>query len=262
VTPPREATERFSALVEDYDRYRPGYPKALFDFLTAHAGLDTVAEVADIGAGTGIFTRSLLKLGCTVFAVEPNAPMRQIAEANLVAYPRFHSSPGNAESTSLPNASVDWVFAAQAFHWFDRPKAQREFARILRPRGSVALVFNERLTDASPFLRAYEDALLKHSIDYQQINHANLKPEVFNAFFNAYEYANFPNEQRVDLDGLLGRVRSCSYVPHPGDSGWPALEQEMTHIFQTFQDQGKVSILYQTQLYWGTLPNDDGMLSL
>lgn len=251
----RAATERFGALVEDYDKYRPTYPDAAMDYLALRLGPPAETTVADVGSGTGISTKPLLDRGYCVIAVEPNANMRAAAENRFHAHPGFRSVAGGAENTGLPDASVDAIIAAQAFHWFDKPAAQREFLRIHRGNGPVAILFNERLTDASDFLRGFEDTLLQHSIDYTQVNHANLKPEVFDNFFAHYERTCFPNEQRVDLDGMLGRVRSCSYVPHPGDEGWPALEAAMVALFNAHQRDGRVAILHETQVYVGRLPN-------
>lgn len=250
----RDSTERFGALVEDYDRYRPDYPDAVFDFLEREVPPAVAPLVADLGAGTGISTQPLLERGWQVYAVEPNAPMRQAAERKLGHHAGFRSVDGGAERTGMPDASVDWILTAQAFHWFDKPTAQREFIRILRPQGRVAILFNERLVDATPFLRGYEDCLIKHSIDYTQVNHANLKTEVFDRFFAQYDLHKFENTQVLDLDGVLGRVRSCSYVPHPGDPAWPALEAEMTALFEHHQCDGRVNLMHETQLYWGTLP--------
>lgn len=258
---PRDSTERFGQLVEDYDRYRPAYPGTVIDCLCKETGLAASDALADIGCGTGISTLPFIELGCTVFGVEPNTPMRAAAERRFADNPRFHAVAGTAEKTGLPDASVDWVIAAQAFHWFDKQAAQREFSRILRPGGQVALLFNERLVDASPFLRDYEETLLAHAIDYTQVNHANLAAEVFDAFFTSHVRRAFPNEQVMDLEGMLGRVRSCSYVPHPGDPGWTALEDALMRLFSIHEQDGRVTFLYKTQLYWGRLPEPDRSLS-
>lgn len=256
------STERFGNLVEDYDRYRPTYPAEVMRCLTEEAGLLPSARVADIGSGTGISSAPFVALGCTVHGVEPNGPMRAAAERRFEACPNFRSVAGSAEHTGLPDACVDWVVAAQAFHWFDRGRAQQDFQRILRPGGQVILLFNERLNDATPFLRDYEDTLLEHAIDYTQVNHANLTADVFDAFYHRYTRRDFPNEQVMDLDGMLGRVRSCSYVPHPGDAGWPALEQAMRELFARHQLEDRIVFLYETQVYWGTLPNAGDSSSL
>src|SRR5881392_4036123 len=128
-----ESTERFSSRVEAYVRHRPSYPKEVISVLQIECGLTAQMSIADVASGTGIFTRMLLENGNRVFGVEPNAEMRAAGEEYLAAYPSFTSIEGTAEATTLADRSVGLVAAAQAAHWFDRPKARREFIRILKP---------------------------------------------------------------------------------------------------------------------------------
>lgn len=248
-------TRRFDGLAEVYDRYRPRYPSAAIDQILEACDVGQGNVAADIGAGTGISTLPLLERGLRVHAVEPNPSMRAALTERLGHHPNFTCQPGDASNTGLPKASMDIVVAAQAFHWFDRNAARTEFHRILRPGGKVALLFNERLTNTSQFLLAFEACLLRHAIDYTQVNHANLKKEVFDSFFLSYQRRDFPNAQYLDLDGFLGRVRSMSYMPHPGDSCWRALEEDLRNLFVTHARQGRVEIMYQTQVYCGSLPD-------
>src|SRR5258705_151342 len=133
--PVKDATQRFSSRVENYVRYRPGYPPAVVELLKAECGLSSESVVADIASGTGIFTRLLLESGARVSGVEPNLDMRKAGEEFLSQYPRFTSVAGTAEATRIANHSVDLITAAQAAHWFDREAARKEFVRILKPRG-------------------------------------------------------------------------------------------------------------------------------
>jgi len=150
------ATSRFSDRVENYVRYRPGYPPEMIETLKSECGLTPTRVVADIASGTGIWTRMLLEHGNGVFGVEPNAEMREAGEHLLAGFPNFTSVGGSAEATTLPDHSVDFVTAAQAAHWFKRDLARREFARILKQGGWLVLLWNERRTESTPFLRAYE----------------------------------------------------------------------------------------------------------
>ena len=143
--PAANATSRFSDRVENYVRYRPGYPPEILPVLSAECGLTRDHVIADIASGTGIWTRTLLENGNPVYAVEPNVDMRQAGDRLLADFPRFTSVAGSAEATTLPDASVDFVTAAQAAHWFDRPRTRREFLRILKPQGWLVLLWNERL---------------------------------------------------------------------------------------------------------------------
>ena len=161
-------TVRFSTRVENYVRYRPGYPDAVLAWLRAECDLTPAAVVADIGSGTGKLAELFLRNGNRVFGVEPNREMREAGEGMLAGFPNFVSVDGAAEATTLPAASVDFVTAGQAFHWFDRQTARREFARILKPGGWVVLVWNERRSD-SPFLRDYEALLREFASEYEQV---------------------------------------------------------------------------------------------
>src|SRR5438128_9575556 len=150
-----DPVKRFSNRVEAYSKYRPGYPSAIIDFLTAQCGLSRNSIIADVGSGTGILSELFLKNGNQVFGVEPNREMREAGKRILADYSNFKSVEGSAESTSLPDKSVDFITAAQAFHWFDHERTRTEFARILKPNGWIILLWNERPTDSTPFLRDY-----------------------------------------------------------------------------------------------------------
>src|ERR1700722_16381276 len=169
--PAQDATARFSSRVEKYVRYRPSYPKGVVELLRKQCGLTSDSIVADVASGTGIFTRLLLENGNRVFGVEPNLEMRRAGEEYLAGYARFTSVEGTAEATTLPGRPVDIVTAAQAAHWFDRATARREFVRILKPGGWAVLLWNERQTDSTPFLRDYEKLLLTYGTDYQEVRH-------------------------------------------------------------------------------------------
>ena len=150
-----DPTQRFSNRVENYRRYRPGYPPAILDLLAAKCGLSQTSVAADVGSGTGILTKLLLKSGGRIFGVEPNPEMRAAGERDLNHHLNFTSVAGTAEATTLPDHSVDLITAGQAFHWFDRDKTRAEFLRILRPGGWVVLIWNDRNISDRPFFRAY-----------------------------------------------------------------------------------------------------------
>src|SRR5581483_5036963 len=160
--PAIDPTQRFSSRVDKYTKYRPGYPPEIVELLRAQCGLTPSSVIADVASGTGLFTKLLLENGNEVYGVEPNAEMRKAGEEYLAGYPRFHSVAGKAEATGLPDHSFDFVTAAQAAHWFDQAGARREFVRVLKPGGWTVLVWNERCTDSTPSLRAYEELLLRY----------------------------------------------------------------------------------------------------
>lgn len=250
-----DPTQRFSSRVADYVRYRPGYPAAMLDALAADCSLDPASVVADVGSGTGLLTAPLLKRFARVYAVEPNAEMRQAAEAWLGDEPGFVSVDGSAEATTLLDGAVDLITAGQAFHWFDRPRARAEFARILQPGGWVALAWNERLVDVTPFLRDFEAMLHEFGTDYAQVDHRQVDAQARAAFFGpaGESERRFPNHQLFDRAGLVGRLRSSSYTPEPGDPRFEPMMQAVNTLFDRYQVDGTVDMAYETQLFFGRL---------
>lgn len=249
-----EPTERFSNRVDDYVRYRPGYPPEVVALLRELTGLSPDWRVADIGSGSGISTAVFLDGGNEVFAVEPNREMREAAEARIGSRPGFHSVDGTAEATGLVTGAVDLVVAAQAFHWFDRDAARREMARILRPDGWVALIWNVRQIDTSDFLRELEALLLDYSIDYARVRHENVTEEVVRAFLSRdYGRRTVEHAQEFDLEGLRGRIASASYVPAPGHPAHEPLFAELAQLFERRQQDGRVRIVYDAVVHAGRL---------
>jgi SAM-dependent methyltransferase len=252
--PASNATSRFSDRVENYVRYRPGYPFESLRVLRDDCGLAPAHVVADIASGTGIWTRVLLENGNPLFGVEPNAEMRQAGERLLAAFPKFTSVAGTAEATTLPDASVDFVTAAQAAHWFNRERARREFARILRPGGWLVLLWNERLTDATPFLRDYEQLLLSFGTDYEDVRHERTTDAV-NEFFDLQPFQEraFAMRQEFDYAGLEGRLLSSSYAPGPEHPKHGPMLGELRRIFDEHANAERVGFDYKTRVYFGQL---------
>jgi SAM-dependent methyltransferase len=250
-----DATQRFSSRVENYIKFRPGYPNGVVETLRSECGLTADSIVADVGSGTGILTEMFLRNGNAVYGVEPNREMREAAERLLRDYPRFRSVAAQAEETTLDDDSVDFVTAGQAFHWFDREKTRREFARILRPHGWIALIWNERVTTTTPFLVAYEQLLKDYSTDYEQVDHRRIDDDVIRAFFGSDDFRlkQFKNAQVFDYEGVKGRLLSSSYAPEEGRPNYQPMIAELERIFQTYKDEGRVVFEYVTQMYYGQL---------
>jgi SAM-dependent methyltransferase len=250
-----DAKQRFSDRVENYIRYRPSYPPEVLALLRSQCSLTPDSVVADIGSGTGILSKLFLEQGNRVFGVEPNAEMRSAGERLLADHNTFTSVPGSAEQTGLVDASVNLIAAGQSFHWFDRERARREFQRILTPGGWVVILWNNRLTDTTPFLRAYEELLLRCGTDYAQIDHKNITSDVLREFFQPADFKLklLPNEQVFDFDGLRGRALSSSYVPAEGHAGHAPFLRELKAIFEKHNDDDRVAFLYETQVYYGRL---------
>ena len=256
-SPVNDATRRFSDRVANYVRYRPSYPPELVDALVSDSGVGHGQLIADIGAGTGIFSRLLLEQGMQVIAVEPNEAMRAAADKLLGGFGNYASVPGQSENTGLADASVELVTAAQAFHWFEQGPARREFQRILKPGGKVALVWNER-TLGTPFQDDYERVLTDYTDNYATINHTNVTSQEIRDFFfpGSVTEKQFKNFQSVDRAGLLGRVESASYCPRPGTPGYPKIVAALNQLFDRHQKGGTITLCYVTRLYLGSLGPD------
>lgn len=250
--PATNATSRFSDRVENYVRYRPGYPAEALEVLKNECRLNPAHVIADVASGTGIWTRMLLEHGNRVYGIEPNAEMREACERLLSGFTQFASVAGSAETTTLPDESVDFVTAAQAAHWFDRERSRQEFARILKPGGWLVLLWNERVTDSTPFLRDYEELLLTYGTDYEQVRHEHTTDSV-NQFFDPAPYQErvFPNRQEFDYAGLEGRLLSSSYAPGPGHPKHAPMLAELRRIFDRRVVEGRVGFEYRTRVYFG-----------
>lgn len=246
----RNPTERFSDRVKNYIKYRPNYPKALFTYLIEQYELTASHIVADIGSGTGLLTRHFLDNGNQVYGVEPNTNMRLAAEKLLQAYPQFHSISGQAETTTLPESSIDWIVAGQAFHWFEQEKTCQEFERILKPDGHVALIWNDRL-ESDPFQQAYEDFLQAQCPDYKRVNHRRVSHGSLEHFLipRIMEVHTFENSQVLNFDGLKGRLLSCSYAPTADVANYMPMLMELKKLFDSYSHQGQLQFRYQTKLF-------------
>jgi SAM-dependent methyltransferase len=250
-----DSKQRFSNRVADYVRYRPGYPRAILDTLREECGLTPESVIADVGSGTGLLSRLFLDNGNLVYGVEPNAEMRAAGEESLRGYAKFQSIAASAEATTVPGASVDFVVAGQAFHWFDPQAARTEFARILRSSGWVAVVWNERRIETSALLRDYEAMLRKYSPDYAQVSAKYPEDARMAEFFGpgGLRHRTFPNEQIFDFDGFRGRLLSSSYSPPKDHPHHEPILAELRRIFDAHNEDRRVRVEYTTHLYYGRL---------
>lgn len=249
------STERFTTRVADYVRYRPDYPTALVDWLQRELQVRPDARVADIGAGTGISCKLFLDAGHPVTAVEPNAAMRAASEDWLGNDPRFATVAGTAEATTLPDASVDLVTCAQAFHWFDQQAIKPEWRRILRPGGVAVVFWNSRRLTGTPFLEGYEQLLLDYGLDYTSVAERYNDDASMRAWFEGglRGVARFDHGQLLDFDALRGRLLSSSYAPQEGHPRHAPMLAALQALFDATAIDGKVSFDYDTRAFAGTL---------
>lgn len=252
--PASDATQRFSSRVDNYVRYRPGYPSEIIKLLKNDCGLTASSVIADIAFGTGIFTKLLLENGNRVFGVEPNADMRKAGEEFLGSFPDFTSVAGTAEATTLPSHRVDIATAAQAAHWFDLKKARAEFMRIINPGGWSVLLWNERSVASTPFLREYEQLILRFGTDYKEVRHERTTDTIHEFFApTSFQARVFDNHQKIDYAGLEGRLLSSSYTPSPDHPNYRPMLDELRRIFDTHQAGGEVVLEYKTRVYYAQL---------
>jgi SAM-dependent methyltransferase len=231
---------RFTSRADAYRRHRPDYPSDLFDDLLE----GRPRRIADVGAGTGIASIALATRGIEVFAVEPNEAMREAGERHEL----IHWIDGHAEATTLEESSVDLVTCFQAFHWFDPDAAITEFLRILRPGGAIAAVWNEREPD-DPFTSAYGKIVREISDNHP----AEARERAAEALdhdprLGRVDRRRSSHAQTLDLEGLLGRASSTSYLPSSGPRH-EELVARLRQLFEEWQHEGTVTLRYRASLY-------------
>jgi ubiquinone/menaquinone biosynthesis C-methylase UbiE len=212
-------------------------------------GLKKGQQVADIGSGTGIFTELLLLKGYYVTGVEPNEAMRQAAERRLGAYDRFYSQNGRAEQTGLMDQSVHLITVAQAFHWMEPEATRKEFMRVLKPGGHIALIWNLRLLHTA-FLQAYEELVREFGQQYEAAN--RIKEDEIKSLFDPLEMRIqvWSNVTLLDFEGLKGRTLSSSYMPSEGDPRQEEMLGRLEELFATHKENGLVKMEYETKMYF------------
>jgi SAM-dependent methyltransferase len=250
-----DSAGRFSTRVADYRRARPGYPPAVVDLLARTCGWAPDRVVADIGSGTGLLARIFLERGGRVIGVEPDEAMRRAGEEELAPFgDRFVSVAGRAEATTLEPASVDLIAVGQAFHWFDVPASRREFLRVLRPSGCVALLWNDRRTTGA-LCEDYERLVLAYGCDYETIRRRHADPAGLRELFQGDDSgrAVFHHAQALDYPALRAHLLSASYAPQAGEPEYGEMLAELVRIFDAHQAEGRVRIEYETRVFYGTI---------
>lgn len=180
--------------------------------------------------------------------------MRNAGEQTLNGYPNFTSVDGAAESITLPDASVDFVVAGQAFHWFDRSKARPEFQRVLKPLGWVVLAWNGYRVESSQMMNAYQALVAKYGTDYSEVQREVVGVDVETFYApGTCKCARFSFRQRFDYQGLEGRLLSSSYAPETDHPGYNAMLRDLRAVFDANQQDGQVDFDYETEVYYGRL---------
>jgi len=258
-----KSTARFTGRSKQYVKFRPSYPLQVFQHLRETIGWKQEKRIADIGAGTGIFTKLMLEQGNEVIAIEPNDDMRNELIEQLKTYlaeqEGQHASKlsvidGSAEMTGLPDESVDGIVCAQSFHWFDQKLARAEFSRILKPQADVVLLWNQRDVQASPFVRDYEALFSQYGDQYDQVKHKQMSVEALSSFYGSKpQLVSYYYEQPLQYEQLIGRIQSSSFSITEQDERYEAYMNDIKAIFARHEQAGIVNMIYRTDVYWGKL---------
>lgn len=228
------------------------YSNEIIGYLHEVAGLNKNSIIADIGSGTGICTKMFLDNGNTVYAVEPNQEMRQVAEYLLEAYEKFYSIDGSAENTKLQSESIDIITVAQAFHWFTPQPTKEEFFRILKPNGIVVLLWNFRKKMSYGFMHEYLELIRRYAASYaNESSDDDIMPHFFD--HRTIHTKVFPNHQKADFERLKGELASFSYMPNEGDIHFQPMISELQDLFNQYSTNGSVVLEYESYLYYSKL---------
>lgn len=249
-------TERFSDRAQAYAAARPGYPPEIASALIRDCALPRDAVVADLGSGTGLSCEPFLRAGLTVIGVEPNDAMRAAGDRQLASFAGFRSVKGTAESTTLPDASVDLVIAAQAAHWFEPRAAGAEARRILKRPPHAALIWNDRASTGDAFAEGYEALLVEHGgAEYARVRHRHAHHDLVAAFFGhaGCRELRFANPTQLDFDMLAQRLNSASYVPGANTPGFAPMMATLRQLFDATQRDGRVAMAYETRVFFGDI---------
>jgi SAM-dependent methyltransferase len=203
----------FDAAAEAYERGRPGWPADALGAMDARLGLGAGSVVLDLAAGTGKLTRALVARYASVVAVEPLGGMRAVLERVV---PGARALAGTAEAIPLPDASVDAVAVAEAIHWFEPAAAAAEMARVLRPGGGVAVLYNRRdhARDAAAWQREVHMAFEAHRLPRDDVDPHDEERwrAALAARVGELRDDEFDNAQVLDLDGILAQYVSFSVI--------------------------------------------------
>lgn len=245
---------RFDGKGEIYAKARPKYAQALFDFLTQNEVITSDSIVADIGAGTGIFTVQIAETAKMIYAVEPNADMREKAEIAFEDYLNIISVSATAENTTLKDNSVHCVTVAQAFHWFNRDAFRKECQRILKPNGAVILIWNDRDSE-SEIIRANYELNKTYCRGFKgTAGGMDFKNSNFSEFFcGTVQTKIFHNPIWYDKEAFIGRNLSSSYAPKSSDANYAAYVEELGILFDKFSKDGEIEYPYITRCYIGVV---------
>lgn len=247
-------TNQFDGRAADYTASRPNYSPQLINCLYSRYGISENSVIADIGSGTGKFSKHLLDKQSQVYCVEPNDDMRSVAEQELCGYINFHSVAGDAENTTLKDNFVDCVTAAQAFHWFDAPKFKAECLRIIKPDGKVFLIWNIR-NCGDVINQEWHNIFSRYCPSFKGFSNGieQADPAIETFFDQGYEYVSFDYPLIFDREYFIKRSLSSSYSLRKDDTNYEQYLSALNKLFDKYERNGSISISNQTVAYIGTI---------
>jgi len=254
-----ENEKRFDGKADIYKQFRPSYPKELIDYMYSQVGITPDSVIADIGSGTGIFSRFLLERGSKVYCIEPNDDMRQVAETDLAKFENFISVNATAENTMLEEKSVDFITAAQAVHWFDGNKFKAECQRILKPGRKVVMVYNCRDNEHEIVVKDYiireKYCMDKKGLGDNSPAAEQIALEIFTGTMG--EIKVFRNDLLLGREAFIGRNLSASHAPRKetDPEKYDGLVRELDDLFDEYSTDGVLQYPHYTRSYVGTIGN-------
>lgn len=242
----------FNQRANNYQQGRPGYAPASIEMILKDI-LKPGDKIADMGSGTGIFSKEFIMRGFDVYCVEPNEEMRLQAEKLFERDSHFISVAASAENTGLPAGSVNLITAASAFHWFDMEAFYKECVRILIPDGQVCILSNGR-SYKDPFTLRQHDICMKYCPGFTSLRHGlDASIPKFERFFkkeiHSFEF-DFPLEYTKEK--FVQRSLSSSYAPSPDDKRYEIYAGKLRKLMDEFApDTDKIVVPNATVMYWG-----------
>lgn len=245
-----ENIQKFNGKAVIYDKARPGYATELVN-LIFDTGIEKDTIVADIGSGTGIFSKVLLDLECNVYGVEPNEDMRRESQKKLAQFTAFHPVNGTAENTTLSDKSVDFITVAQAFHWFDTEKFKLECTRIIKDKGKVILIWNSRIME-NPIVKENEQIFRIFCPDFKGFSGGiGYMDESIQNFFSNFKVYRFPNNLPFDKSKFIERNLSASYSLKENDAQYDLYLTHLNNLFDKYAIDDMLHVPNETIVYIG-----------
>ena len=245
---------KFTGKSQLYDQHRPSYPFVFFKELITKEGKSKNSVVADIGAGTGIFTSVLTGICDHVIAIEPNDEMRAVLNKKMISNKNCLCLKGKAEKTGLSTNSVDLITVAQAYHWFDSVAFKQECKRILKPNGRVMLIWNSR--DHESKLNKETARISKNYCqDFRGFSGGiNIEKLDLQAFFSkGYERYSFSNPLKMTKEQFIGRNLSASYAPKAEDSSYNIFVEELGYLYEQYRSDNHIIVPNDIHVYVGAI---------